>query len=464
MGKIAIRAQNLGKQYHIGKIRGQYETMGEWISDAFTAPFRRAVKLLQGKATGASELDETFWALKDVSFKINHGEIVGIIGENGAGKSTLLKILSRITEPTCGFAKIHGRMGSLLEVGTGFHPQLTGRENIYLNGSILSMKRVEIDGKFDQIVDFAGVEKFIDTPVKHYSSGMHVRLAFAVAAHLEPDILVIDEVLAVGDLAFQKKCLGKMDSVAKEGRTVLFVSHNMAAVQNLCPRSILLKNGLMVTDGATDSVIAQYIKSFNATGGIWEMTHESTSRSGNGMARIQQVEILSRNDETVSSIPMGEGIRVRLKIVSNAVIKSAVIVLGITDPQGRRCCRINSLVTRNWTVDLHPGQSATVECHIPQMNLSPGEHRLWFKIKASEPPITLDYIDNAITLEVVPADVFKTGRLLFRQEQDVIFLDANWELVSTKSYDHEVLQGHQRHRMLSNPNRLTPGQSSVMGQ
>jgi lipopolysaccharide transport system ATP-binding protein len=233
MNDTAIQVEALGKRYRIGRVRFT-NTLRDAITHAIAVPFRR----LRGPLTSPG--DDTFWALKDVSFEVKRGEVVGVIGRNGAGKSTLLKILSRITEPTEGEARIFGRVGSLLEIGTGFHPELTGRENIFLNGAILGMKRGEILSKFDEIVAFSEIEKFIDTPVKHYSSGMYVRLAFGVAAHLEPEILVVDEVLAVGDAEFQKKCLGKMRQVGNEMRTVLFVSHNMAAVQTLCDRVVML--------------------------------------------------------------------------------------------------------------------------------------------------------------------------------------------------------------------------------
>ena len=245
MSEVAIRCEGLGKRYRIGKPE-RYRTLRDTLTDAVYAPFRRIRSAFQPSSFPAAQHpngDDTIWALKDVSFEITQGEVVGIIGRNGAGKSTLLKILSRITEPTEGHAEIQGRVGSLLEVGTGFHPELTGRENIYLNGAILGMKRAEMQRKFDEIVAFAEVNKFIDTPVKHYSSGMYLRLAFAVAAHLEPEILLVDEVLAVGDAAFQKKCLGKMGDVAKEGRTVLFVSHNMNAIEQLCTACLLLDKG-----------------------------------------------------------------------------------------------------------------------------------------------------------------------------------------------------------------------------
>src|SRR3989442_13290081 len=250
MGDIAIRVENLGKRYRIGS-RLRSQTFREALAGVLSAPFRGVHSYLTGQRPSEcpEETDAFIWALKEVSFDVKHGEVIGIIGRNGAGKSTLLKILSRITKPTKGFAEIHGRVGSLLEVGTGFHPELTGRESIYLNGAVLGIKKWEIGRKFDGIVAFAETEKFIDTPIKHYSSGMYLRLAFAVAAHLEPEILLVDEVLAVGDVAFQKKCMGKMREVGREGRTVVFVSHNMGAIAELCDRAVLLDQGRQIADG-----------------------------------------------------------------------------------------------------------------------------------------------------------------------------------------------------------------------
>ena len=250
-----IRIENLSKSYRIqhGAVRGEYRTLRESLAAAATWPLRK----LRGKVNGSVE---EFWALKDVNLEVEQGEVLGIIGRNGAGKSTLLKILSRITAPTTGRVELRGRVGSLLEVGTGFHPELTGRENIYLNGVDPRHGRREIQKKFDEIVDFSGVEKFLDTPVKRYSSGMYVRLAFAVAAHLEPEILIVDEVLAVGDAEFQKKCLGKMGEVARGGRTILFVSHNMAAIENLCKRVVLLQSGCVQIDADTDVAISKYVQ------------------------------------------------------------------------------------------------------------------------------------------------------------------------------------------------------------
>jgi lipopolysaccharide transport system ATP-binding protein len=260
MSNLAVSVENLWKMYRIGQTE-RYKTLRDSIMDTLHAPFRMLANLTPEKrnSTSLQANKRNFWALKDVSFSIKYGEAVGIIGRNGAGKSTLLKIISRITEPTRGMIDIYGRVGSLLEVGTGFHPELTGRENIYLNGAILGMRKAETQAKFDEIVAFSEIEKFIDTPVKFYSSGMYMRLAFSVAAHLEPEILLVDEVLAVGDAAFQKKCLGKMDDVAKQGRTVLFVSHNMQAIRQLCQRAILLEAGSIVADGPALDVSAQYL-------------------------------------------------------------------------------------------------------------------------------------------------------------------------------------------------------------
>lgn len=259
MSDAAIKVENLGKRYFIGE-RQYQRTARESIVRGVKSPFKKTASLLRGHASGAAGLHEELWALREATFEVERGEVVGLIGRNGAGKSTLLKILSRITEPTEGFAEVRGRLGSLLEVGTGFSAELTGRENVYLNGAILGMNRKEMAAKFDEVVAFAEVEQFIDTPVKHYSTGMHLRLAFAVAAHLDPDVLLVDEVLAVGDAAFRAKCVGKMNEVATEGRTVLFVSHDMGAMSDLCPRSYCLEGGRIVDSGPTDGVISRYLQ------------------------------------------------------------------------------------------------------------------------------------------------------------------------------------------------------------
>jgi len=282
--KSIVRVENLSKQYRLGAKGASYETLRESLVNGLRAPFQRLAR------RNGSRNRETIWALKDVSFEVAPGEVLGVIGRNGAGKSTLLKVLSRIIEPTTGRAELFGRVSSLLEVGTGFHPELTGKENIYLNGAILGMKRREIDQKFDQIVAFAELNAFLDTPVKRYSSGMYMRLAFAVASHLEPELLLVDEVLAVGDAAFQKKCLGKMGAVAREGRTLLFVSHNMAAIRSLCPRSIWLDKGQIVAAGNTERVVVDYLE--EATLPVLEQVWEDPKTApGNEAVRIRSARV-----------------------------------------------------------------------------------------------------------------------------------------------------------------------------
>lgn len=289
MSNIAIRVDGLSKQYKIGLAKRRHDTLRDEITDALTSIFRFNGNGSAPRAQRSNSHD-TFWAIKDVSFEVKKGEVLGIIGRNGAGKSTLLKILSRITEPTEGRAEFHGRVGSLLEVGTGFHGELTGRENVYLNGAILGMKKTEIDRKFDEIVAFAEIEKFIDTPAKRYSSGMYVRLAFAVAAHLEPEILIVDEVLAVGDVTFQKKCFNKMGNVAREGRTVLFVSHDMPSVTGLCERILLLDQGRLLIDGPSHKVVAAYLSSGVTATGEREWA-DAEQAPGGEVARLRAVRV-----------------------------------------------------------------------------------------------------------------------------------------------------------------------------
>jgi lipopolysaccharide transport system ATP-binding protein len=296
----------MSKLFSIGG-KDQYRTFRETLSHGFAGPFQHAYSKLCGVNGRGPVIDDTLWALKDVSFTVHRGEVVGIIGRNGAGKSTLLKILSRITEPTAGSAQIHGRVGSLLEVGTGFHGELSGRENIYLNGAILGMRKAEIQRKFDEIVDFAEVEKFIDTPVKHYSTGMYLRLAFAVAAHLEPEILIVDEVLAVGDAEFQRKCLNKMQDAGKSGRTVLFVSHNMPAITRLCSRAILLKGGAIASDGPAHKVVAEYMSSGVGKTALREWPDPANSPAGE-LARLCAVRVCTEEGELAEIVDIRRGV------------------------------------------------------------------------------------------------------------------------------------------------------------
>lgn len=326
MKNVVIRADRLGKQYRIGVRRERYKALRDALTDAALRPFRAVSNW--GRRNGQSEKsgEERFWALKDASFEVSHGETVGVIGRNGAGKSTLLKILSRITEPTTGRAEIRGRVGSLLEVGSGFHPELSGRDNVFLNGAILGMKKAEIDRKFDEIVAFAEVERFIDMPVKRYSSGMHLRLAFAVAAHLEPEILLVDEVLAVGDALFQKKCLGKMGEVSRQGRTVLFVSHNMTAVQSLCSRAIWLQAGEVLEAGNVRTVVGRYLQSCSTSSSeeTWDVPSEAP---GDDRLRLHHISVRPHSPASGSVLTVATPLQIEVRywnFVPNAILNVSV--------------------------------------------------------------------------------------------------------------------------------------------
>jgi len=309
MSDVAIRVEGLSKQYPIGARPARYKMLRDTLAGMIATPVRalRSGAAFRGRnGRDPKDGDQKFWALKDLSFEVRRGEVVGIIGRNGAGKSTLLKILSRITEPTTGYADVYGRIGSLLEVGTGFHPELTGRENVYLNGAILGMRRAEIDRKFDEIVTFSEVETFIDTPVKHYSSGMYLRLAFAVAAYLDPEILIVDEVLAVGDREFQKKCLGKIDDVSGQGRTVLFVSHNMSVVKSLCRRSVLLEQGQIACDGETSQVIGHYLSDAITASRV--SLEDWGDRVTSGEGRLKEFEIFDGTGSPTNRVSIGDAV------------------------------------------------------------------------------------------------------------------------------------------------------------
>jgi lipopolysaccharide transport system ATP-binding protein len=372
MTEVAIRADNLCKRYRIGQ-REPYKTLRNALTNLFKSPFQ------------SRRRDSQFiWALKDVSFEVKPGEVVGIIGRNGAGKTTLLKILSRITEPTRGYGQVYGRVGSLLEVGTGFHLELTGRENIYLSGAILGMKKAEIDRKFDEIVDFSGVETFIDTPVKRYSSGMLIRLAFSVAAHLEPEILLIDEVLAVGDVEFQKKCLGKMRSVTGEGRTVLFVSHNMAAIRDLCGRTLLIDNGTILLDADTEKAIAQYLDRNLSQGAVvtaeqMEERVEGVINRDSPTIRFREIALVDRDGMYRNTFGSEEEIRVSITYECLRVINNLLIVASVVDEGG-----VPILVTQNAdTSDYQhfyrrePGMYTTV-CSLPRNTF--GQRRFYLTV------------------------------------------------------------------------------------
>jgi lipopolysaccharide transport system ATP-binding protein len=377
MSEIAIHVEDLGKLYHIGE-RQRYKALRDTLSHALYAPFRAAASLRNGHnghhSTASNySSNNHFWALKDISFEIKRGEAVGIVGSNGAGKSTLLKILSRISKPTKGYVRIHGRIGSLLEVGTGFHPELTGRENIYLNGAIIGMRKKEIDRKFDQIVAFAEIEKFIDTPVKFYSSGMYVRLAFAVAAHLEPEILLVDEVLAVGDGKFQKKCLGKMGDITRqEGRTVLFVSHNMNAVMELCSRALLLEASMKKMDGPPKDVVAVYMakEESQAEVNLVDLTHNGPQH----YARLRRLRLLDEKGNSTTTFTMNEPFLAQIEVQCLRRMPDAEIGLKISSSSGSAI----HYLTSTWEglrVDLEPGIHA-FEVKVSSLLLFPGTYMI----------------------------------------------------------------------------------------
>ena len=371
MNETAIRVEGLSKKYRIGGKQRRANNLKDTLTNVFVSQFRRVGNLLRGQSTSASNPDEAIWALKNVSFQVKRSEVLGIIGRNGAGKSTLLKILSSITEPTEGRVRIRGRVGSLLDVGTGFHSELTGRENIYLSGSILGMKRAEIDLKFDQIVDFSGITTFLDTPVKHYSSGMYVRLAFAVAAHLEPEILMVDEVLAVGDAAFQRKCLAKMDAISKAGHTVIFVSHNMGLIQSLCQRVIFLRNGLVSADDTTANAVAAYLQTLEEISS--ENLLERTERRGEGKTRLSRIEITTGNHAPAASLITGSMARFVFHVTS--VLPGMSCSFTVYDQYGQPVTYFDSAVySRRDETDRSQGH--TFSCEIDELMLIPGRYRI----------------------------------------------------------------------------------------
>jgi ABC-type polysaccharide/polyol phosphate transport system ATPase subunit len=398
MSRPVIRVERLGKQYRIGQARGA-RTLREDLVELARAPFRR----------GAAAGPRTVWALREVSLEVERGEVVGIIGGNGAGKSTLLKILSRIVAPTEGWAEIVGRVGSLLEAGTGFHSELTGRENVYMSGAILGMRKAEIERKFDEIVAFADIGPFLDTPVKRYSSGMQVRLAFAVAAHLEPEVLIVDEVLAVGDTEFQKKCLGRMQDVARgDGRTVLFVSHNMDAVQRLCTRAVLLDRGRSVAAGDTAGIVAQYLARNQgpSSAGAW-IDLSTVERSGSGTARVLQARYWSEGG-AAGGQPYPDGpLTVGLTVETTSACTIPSLAVTLSDLQGTKLVNADTLIIGH-TLRLSPG-THQLTLRIPELHLNPGVYRMGFWIAG--PLATIyDHIRAGCEVEVVAWQAPGLGR------------------------------------------------------
>jgi lipopolysaccharide transport system ATP-binding protein len=410
----AISIRDLSKSYRVVPPGFAYNTLVDAMAGRIRHPLRRTRK-------------ETFWALRDVDMRVGVGEAVGIVGRNGAGKSTLLKILSRIVEPTTGEARMRGRVGSLLEVGTGFHPELTGRENIYLNGSILGMRRREIEARFDEIVEFSGVEAFLEVPVKRYSSGMIVRLAFAVAAHLEPEILIIDEVLAVGDAEFQRKCLGKMNEVATvDARTVLFVSHNMAAVENLCTRCIVLEKGRVIFEGPTHDAVSVYLSRLSSSAselgpGAFDLSDRP--RPTDGAPRLVSVRVESEGVAT-SSIRMGADLTVIVEV--EGLDRSPETHLGITMYSDRDQA-LFSLNTRLRAArgDERCGRDEFV-CRIPAIPIVPGNYSLSLGLEDRILRRLHDSYERAALIEIVPSDLF--GSHVPTADYGLAFVDFDWEV------------------------------------
>ena len=418
--EVAIRIENLGKRYRYGGPAAASSNLRADLTDwakglwprrsqrsaisapPATAPHHATLHEVQEKHI--AEDPNYFWALRDINLEIKQGEVVGIIGRNGAGKSTLLKILSRITPPTTGKITYNGRMASLLEVGTGFHRELTGRENIFLNGSILGMKRSEIAKKFDEIVAFAEVEKFIDTPVKFYSSGMYVRLAFAVAAHLEPEILVVDEVLAVGDAEFQKKCMGKMEEVAKQGRTILFVSHNLAALLSLCKCAVLWLEGKTVEQGEVRHVVSAYLD--RTISSVAESVAARTDREGTGDLRFTRLRIINPEGKETVAIRCGSSVTFDLAYETRCQIKSPVVYLGIYDLSGTQLINFNSMMTGLECTRTEA--TGRFVCHVPELPLPAGEYRINLAVRERF-GAQLDRVVSAATLTITNADFFGSG-------------------------------------------------------
>lgn len=424
-----LEVRGISKEYILGRHKLQTaETFRELLQRKLLVPFRR------NRTPATNIRREHFWALRDVSFSVKEGEVIGIIGRNGAGKSTLLKITSRITDPTSGSITLRGRMASLLEVGTGFHPELTGRENIYMNGAILGMRKAEIDAEFDAIVDFAEIEQFLDTPVKHYSSGMYVRLAFAVAAHLHPEILIVDEVLAVGDVTFQKKCLGKMSDVSKSGRTVLFVSHNMAAVENLCHRGVVLERGHLVFDGTSKDAVQHYLSGISRAMGASGRSGHVVELEGVGERRspiaplLRRLEFFTENEQPLTEgLPIGARLKVKVHFDLPKPTASFNVGLGFNNSYGQRIFMAHSVFEPSRSDKEHVG-AQVFSCEIPSFTLMPGEYavKVWLELKRAQ----ADAIEDAAKITVLESDFYGTGKVPW-----------NGSVVLTHRWYHEPADG-----------------------
>ena len=413
-----ISVEKISKLYQIGAVQTQGGSLRESLADLMrgrTKIFGRNGHLRR----------EDLWALRDVSFTIEQGEIVGVLGSNGAGKSTLLKILSRITAPTSGRIELYGRVGSLLEVGTGFHPELTGRENIYLNGAILGMKQEEINRKLDEIIAFSEIERFIDTPVKYYSTGMYMRLAFAIAAHLEPEILIVDEVLAVGDAAFQKKCLGKMDEVTKEGRTIIFVSHNMIAVQSLCKRALWLRQGQLIADGAAKDVIAKYLVSqddpIDAAEEMWDNFAEAP---GNNLVRLHRVVVRPEEQDDNHPLTMKSSFRIDVELWNLVPDMHLHVTLHLKTAQGVVAFTTANLNDSPWLGRGMPAGLFRCSCHVPGNLLNTGLHRFKIFIVRDLSDVIFEY-DSTVSFEIHDLEERELGHQ-FGREPGVVQPILKW--------------------------------------
>jgi len=408
----AIIVDKLWKQYRIEGIHR-------------TSTFREAIVAMAKRPFQKRKPKEAIWALKNISLEVEEGEVVGIIGRNGAGKSTLLKILSRITYPTMGTFKVRGRVASLLEVGTGFHWELTGRENIYLNGSILGMKKREIDAKLDAIISFGGVEKFIETPIKRYSSGMRLRLGFAVAAHLDPDVLLVDEVLAVGDIDFQKKCLSAMDDMRTGGRTVLFVSHNMAAIENLCPRTICVDNGEVREDGDSKEVIKNYLATFAGAGQSSMNLRHIKPRHGSGEIRYTAIEFIAPDGGPHPVIRSGDSLTIRFHYEAMSRAKTPHFGLQISTDLGTKVTTMSTWACGVPIPELPPGEGC-IDLDIDLLNLMPGRYYLTLWIKTTT-DVTYDQLDHCLTMDVEASDYYGSGKGIDGRF-GLVFMPCSWEL------------------------------------
>lgn len=414
-----IKVEGLSKLYYLGGSGAAYSTLRETVMEVARKPLRYL--------RSGNNNSQTLWALKDVSFEVMPGDVVGIIGRNGAGKSTLLKVLSRIVEPTTGRVELYGRVASLLEVGTGFHPELTGRENIFLNGSILGMTRKEIESKFDEIVAFAEVEKFIDTPVKRYSSGMYVRLAFAVAAHLEPEILVVDEVLAVGDASFQKKCLGRMRDVASMGRTVIFVSHNMAAVSSLCSNAMVLWEGKVEYPlGSVEGAVQQYLSQVHKI--TKQKLAERTDRQGNGRVRIDDFATFDGQGNELEYLATGQEVDFRIYYSAKENnVRNVSVAIGLSSNAGGFVSMLgNNIAGESFETIARDGYFT---CKIKKLPLMPGNYTAGLIVRSND--VILDWIQQAVTLVVEPGDFYGTGRMP-PQSHSGVLLEQEWSVNGAK--------------------------------